>query len=75
MHKKVTLKRSMESSKSKSNWKSNKESKQGESMSNECKANNMLTIFENTKAKAKGAKALAAHANSPTCPKAILCPN
>jgi hypothetical protein len=35
----------------------------------------MLTIFENAKVGVKGARALAAHANSPTCPKAKFCPN
>jgi hypothetical protein len=44
-------------------------------MSNECKANNVLTIFEDAIVGARGTKALAALANSPMHPKAKLHPS
>jgi hypothetical protein len=38
----------------------------------ECKANNALAIFEITKTRARGSRALAAHVNSLVCHKAKL---
>jgi len=66
MHKKINLKKSTKSSRSKSGLKSNKESEQMESMSDGCKASNALTISREAKVGARGARALAGCVNSST---------
>jgi len=44
-------------------------------MSSGCKANNTLTVFEDAKVNARGARALMARANSSTCLKVKLHPS
>jgi hypothetical protein len=72
---KTDLKESMKSSRSESGLMSNKELKQGESMSNGCKTSNMLIIFKDTKVGARGARVLVVPINSSAHPKVKLRPN
>jgi hypothetical protein len=75
MHKKINLKKSTKSLRSKLGLKFNKKYEHVESMSNECKVSNALTISKDAEVRARGARALAACVNSLTHPKVKLCPN
>ncbi len=74
MHKNNKLKKFTKNLKSTFELEFDKESKQREFVSNKCKANNTLTVFENASTMTRETKALMTWANFLTLPKNKLCP-